>query len=114
MTSPQDRDTLYKTIDSEARDDRESRETKVLYALLEAHKRDLSAAAGIPANDAQLDKKILHEAAKRSAQITGELGRAISGRRPPSEGRPIPFWVILLWIATIVGVILAYMMIVRK
>ena len=114
MTSLQERDILYKTIDSEARDDRESRETKVLYALLEANKRNLGAVADIPVNDAQLDTKILHEAAKRSAQITGELGRAISARRPPSEGRPIPFWVILLWIATIVGVILAYMMIVRK
>jgi len=94
-----DRDPLYRTIDEEARDERESQESKLLYEALVARKEEL-AGGGKVGEDPELAARIHREAEKRSAEISayrqGHAGEA-------DTGAPIPPLLILAWGAVLLA-----------
>ena len=108
MADPEPKDQeLYSTIDREARDDGERRDSKVIYEALKRRRDDIGGAAEIPAEDKQLSERILNAARTRSTQLSGARASAVSGR-PASTGAPIPWWLIVAWIVAIAGVAAAW------
>ena len=101
------RDDLYATVDQEAKDDAERRESRVLVDALRTRRDQLDGASQIPAKDAKLSEQILGEARKRSAQISASRQASISqALHPPSK--PIPWWLWLAWILAIAAVVVAF------
>ena len=99
---------LEETIDRESRNEREKADSRTLLRTLEERRGQLGGATAIPADDATLTERILHEARSRSEQLRRERsGLPLSGRHePPSAG--IPWWLVALWVAAIAAVIAAW------
>lgn len=92
---------MYDTIDSESTDTNESRATKELYDALVQHRKELSGEHALPKEDQALSEQIRSEAARRSAEITSY--QRTSGRQEVKNGKPIPAWLIVLWIIAVVA-----------
>ena len=100
------RDDLFATVDREAKDDAERRESRVLFDAL-ANRRDLIGGVNqIPAKDEKLSEQILGEARKRSAEI--RASRQSTGQAAQAAVRPIPWWLWLAWIAAIAAVVAGF------
>ncbi len=103
---PED-EALYATIDGEARDEVERRDSKIIYEALKRRRDEVGGGAEIPAEDKQLSERILRQARTRSAQISASRATAGSGRQ--ATGAPIPWWLIVAWIVAIAGVATLWM-----
>ena len=98
---------IYATVDSEAKDDAERRESRVLLDALTSRRDQLGGVAQIPAHDQKLSEQILAEAKKRSAQISASRQQSVSqSLQPPT--RPIPWWLWVAWIVAVAGVVIAF------
>lgn len=90
----------------EAVDDRERRDSKLLYDALAARRDELGGQGRIPRDDQRLSATILNEARQRSAEISGAAHRAGAPTDPRPRG--VPGWLILAWIVAIVAIAAAY------
>jgi hypothetical protein len=94
-------DVIYAAIDSEAADDAERSDSKVLYQALNARRGELGAAAEIPADDKNLSERIMSRARTRSEQISRTR---VSSAGYNKDGKPIPLWLILAWLVAIAAI----------
>ncbi len=91
--------------DQDALDDRERQESRIILQALQARCGVIGGEAVIP-DDPKLTDRILNEARKLSAEISGS--RVASVRTEASGGRAIPWWLWLAWPAAIVAVAAAF------
>jgi hypothetical protein len=104
---PDSGDELLKVVDSEAKDEAERRESRVLYEALRTRRDQIGAVNQIPARDEKLSEQILNQARSRSAEISAARQRSAS-QAIEAASKPIPWWLWLAWLVAIAGVILAF------
>jgi len=91
----------FSTIDKEAANDGEKRDSRVLYQALSRNREALGGQAAVPADDRHLSEKILASARSRSAEIAA--GQRKASARHAVSGAPIPWWLWLAWMLALVG-----------
>lgn len=91
----------FSAIDSEATNDREKRDSRILYQALSRHREALGGQAAVPADDRRLSEKILASARSRSAEIAASQRKASA--RHSVSGAPIPWWLWLAWVVALIG-----------
>jgi len=104
---PDSVDETLKIIDSEAIDETERRESRVLYETLRSRKKHIGTLTHIPNNHEKLSEEILNEARTRSAEIR-PIRRREASQSLNVVSKPIPWWLWIAWLVAICGVLAAF------
>jgi hypothetical protein len=98
------RDEVIVSIQAEAANPAEERDSRVLVEALRAHRDAVGGVAAVPANDQRLSEAVMAEARTRSAQLRGAAAQ-FSNRVGSQPARSVPAWLWLAWLAVIIAAI---------